>query len=248
VKVAPVLYNYTGRGANTSGSSSATPDFSGTFIGQGGTNGPGSPGFSGFPNGFYDGFIANQTGINDLLVLDIPFEINIDLNKLNFRVFGDYAQNLEGGQRADAAFAGVSKAFVPDNTGAIIPIPSSQRDDVHAYQIGFALGNKKALGLVNGSPSRRHAWELRTYWQHIEQYALDPNLIDSDFFEGRGNLQGVFAAFAYGLTDNVIGTVRYGYATRINKSLGTGGSNQDIPQINPIEHYSILQLDLTLKF
>ena len=87
-----------------------------------------------------------------------------------------------------------------------------------------------------------------TYQQHVEQYALDPNLLDSDFFEGRGNLEGIFAAAAYGLSDNVIGTVRYGYATRINDKLGTGGSNQDIPQMNPIHRYNLLQLDLTFRF
>jgi hypothetical protein len=91
-------------------------------------------------------------------------------------------------------------------------------------------------------------WEARTYWQHIEQYALDPNLIDSDFFEGRGNLEGVFAAVAYSFADNMIGTFRYGYASPIDKSLGTGGSNQDIPQINQINRYQILQLDLTYRF
>jgi hypothetical protein len=82
----------------------------------------------------------------------------------------------------------------------------------------------------------------------VEQYALDPNLLDSDFFEGRGNLQGLYAAFSYGFTGALIGTVRYGFATRIDDQLGTGGSNQDIPQVNPIDHYQLVQLDLTLKF
>ncbi|MDB6110239.1 MAG: hypothetical protein JWR69_1989 [Pedosphaera sp.] len=247
VKVAPVLYNYTGRGANNT-VNSEIPGFNGTFIGQGGTNGPGSPGASGFPNGFYDGFIANQTGINDLLVLEIPFELNAKFDKFNVRLFGDYAQNLHGGQRADAAFAGVSRAFVPDNTGFIVPISSSQRQDTKAYQIGLAFANKGALGLATGSICQKHAWEVRTYWQHIEQYALDPNLLDSDFFEGRANMEGLYAALAYGLTDNMIGTIRYGFADRINDQLGTGGSNQDIPQINPIKHYSILQFDVTFRF
>ena len=61
-------------------------------------------------------------------------------------------------------------------------------------------------------------------------------------------LEGIYAAMAYGLTDNLIGTFRYGYATRINKKLGTGGSNQDIPQMNPLQNYNLLQLDLTFKF
>ena len=133
------------------------------------------------------------------------------------------------------------------------PAPQSMRsprrtNDVKAYQIGVALGNKDSLGLVYGSVCKKNAWEVRTYWQHVEQYALDPNLLDSDFFEGRGNLEGVYAASAYGFTDNVIGTLRYGHANRINNLLGTGGSNQDMPQLNPIQSYDLLQFDLTLKF
>src|SRR6185295_3155546 len=104
------------------------------------------------------------------------------------------------------------------------------------------------LGLISGTTSRRHAWETRAFWQHVEQYALDPNLLDSDFFEGRGNMEGIYAAAAYGFTANFVGTIRYGNASRINHQLGTGGSNQDIPQMNPIQKYQIVQLDLSLKF
>jgi len=245
-KVAPVLYNYIGHGANgTAPGAPVAPDFSGTYVGQGAaTNIAGTAGgaWSGFPGGFYDGFTANQTGINDLLVVDIPWEVNWKINKLNTRLFGDYAQNLNGNQRAEAAFNAST------SNGRIAPISSPQTDENKAYQIGLAFVIKDSLGMVNGSTCRRHAWELRGYWQHIEQYALDPNLIDSDYFEGRENMEGVFGALGYGLTDNVLATVRYGYARRINKNLGTGGSNQDIPQINPIEHYNILQFDLSFRF
>jgi hypothetical protein len=255
VKVAPVLYSYTGAGINGNApGSTAIPDFTGTFVGQGSTNninGVTGGAWSGYPNGFYDGFTANQTGIRNLLVLDIPCELNFKINNLNMRLFGDYAENLEGADRAQAAYTASHTAFQPITTppsGGIAPISSPQTQDTSAYQIGFAVGNKDSLGLVYGSTSRKHAWEVRTYWQHIEQYALDVNLIDSDFFEGRANLEGVFAAFAYGFTDNIIGTFRYGYASRINDKIGTGGSNQDIPQINPIDHYSLLQFDMTLRF
>jgi len=74
------------------------------------------------------------------------------------------------------------------------------------------------------------------------------NLIDSDFFEGRANLEGFYTSFAYSFTDGIIGTVRCGHADQINKSLGTGGSNLDIPQINPIKNYNIVQGDLTWRF
>ena len=61
-------------------------------------------------------------------------------------------------------------------------------------------------------------------------------------------MQGVYAAAAFGFTDNLVGTFRYGYANRINNKLGTGGSGQDIPQMNPINEFQIFQIDLSLKF
>ena len=103
--------------------------------------------------------------------------------------------------------------------------------------------------MVNATTSHRHGWEIRSYWQHTEQYALDPNLPDVDFFEGALNMQGVYVAAAYGLTDNLIAVFRYGHASRINSLLGTANSDTgDIPQINPINDYNIYQMDLTLRF
>jgi hypothetical protein len=61
-------------------------------------------------------------------------------------------------------------------------------------------------------------------------------------------LEGVYVALAYGITDSIIGTVRYGYAQRINKQLGTGGNNLDMPTLNPIDSYNVLQFDLTWRF
>ena len=218
-------------------------------------------GYDGYSGGYFDGFNANQTGINDLLVLEFPFEANFKIARLNIRLFGDYAYNLDGTKRAQDAYKVALAESLPSYTlpdGSIPPyftraISSPQTHDVKAYQFGFGIGSSNLVygptqGLVYGSSSRKNAWEFRTYWQHIEQYALDPNLIDSDFFEGRENMEGLYTALAYGFSRNVIGTVRYGYARRINNKLGTGGSNQDIPQMNPINSYSLFQFDLTFRF
>jgi hypothetical protein len=252
IKAAATLYNYTGHGANA-GQNQATsvPGFSDTFVGE--SSGFPVPGASGYPSGPNDGFTFNQTGINDLLILDFPVEFNFKISHdLRARVFGDFAENLDGAARAEAAVLASSPAYATNNGGYSISLPLQKNDD-KAYQVGAAIGNGAvarfdSIGMVYGSVIKKNVWEARTYWQHVEQYALDPNLLDSDFFEGRGNLEGIYAAFAYGFTDNLIGTIRYGYASRINNKLGTGGSNQDIPQVNPIDHYQILQADFTLKF
>jgi hypothetical protein len=241
-KAAGTLYNYDGTGVDIppSSGSLAVPGFSDVFVGE--SSGVPVAGASGYPTGTNDGFTFNQTGINDLLIMDFPFELNFKIGRENAKFFGDFAENLEGAQRAEAAVQG---ALVQGSTPLVIPL---KKYDNIAYQLGFAIGNGENLGLVYGSPLKKNTWEARVYWQHVEQYALDPNLLDSDFFEGRANLQGLYAACAYGFTDAMIGTVRYGYATRIDDALGTGGSNQDIPQVNPIKQYQLLQLDLTCKF
>ncbi len=258
-KIAATYYQYMGVKQSTITSGTSTSPFYGDpFVGEGAyTGGPGSVnGYSGFgtsgslPGNQSAGFPLNQVGLNHLLVLEVPFELNVKFDHVDARLFGDYAYNFEGRQRAEDAAAGYAAYLNFEKTlGTVTVTPfSPQTHDVSAYQIGFAVASKDSLGLVYGGPTCRNAWEFRTYWQHVEQYALDPNLLDSDFFEGRGNLEGVYAAFAYGFSDNMIGTIRGGYASRINDTLGTGGSNQDIPQVNPIQRYQLLQMDLTFRF
>ena len=163
-------------------------------------------------------------------------EVNFKIGSLDARAFGDFSINLEGDDRARAAYA--RPAIL--GRGAAFP-GGVQLNQDQAMQFGLAVGNN--LGLVYGTTSKKGTWEARAYWQHVEQYALDPNLLDSDFFEGRGNLQGLYTAFAYSFTDAMIGTVRYGVAERINNQLGTGGYNADLPLPNPINRFQIIQMD-----
>ena len=176
-------------------------------------------------------YYGRQAGINNLSILSLPWEFNFPLLGRSMRFFGDFATNLDGDTRAQRA---AQLAGQPLQSGS------------NAYQLGVAYGN---LGLVYGTTSKKGTWEVRTYWQRIEQYALDTNLMDSDFFEGRANLQGLYVAGAYSFTDAIIGTLRYGYAQQIDKSIqGTGGSNPDIPWLNPIQDYRLFQVDLTWRF
>lgn len=256
-KIAATIYQYVGTRTNVS------PFFGDAFVGEGQFTGNGSAfpinGASGYgtSGGFVGasslGFPNNQVGLNHLLVLEIPAEVNFKVWSLNARLFGDFAYNLEGSQRAEDAARYYGAYLASQTVPATIKAFSPQRNDVKAYQVGLGVGSAGHVygptqGLVYGTSAKKGNWEVRAYWQHIEQYALDPNLLDSDFFEGRANLQGIYAAAAYSFTDNVIGTVRYGYASRINNQLGTGGSNQDVPQVNPIDHYNLLQVDVTLRF
>ena len=90
-------------------------------------------------------------------------EFGWKIGELPVRIFGDFAVNFEADDRAAAAGH-------PD-----------KGDQRYAYQIGAGIGNLK--------PSM--IGRLQAFWQHTEQFALDPNLVDSDFFDSRVNMEGV---------------------------------------------------------
>lgn len=257
-KIAATIYKYFGLTRSTVNNfSGLSPFYGDPYVGEGGYllypgNAPGYAGYgtsSTLPGYGSSGYPVNQVGLNNLLVLEIPFEFDFKVKEMDAKVFGDFAYNLDGKQRAEDAASAYTQLLANGVNSTVKSSPfSAQTQDVKAYQVGFAIASSGNLGMLSGKAVSKHGWAFSTYWQHTEQYALDPNIIDSDIFEGRENMQGICAAFAYGFTDNLFGTIRYAYAERINDQLGTGGSNQDIPWMNPINKYSLLQLDLGLKF
>ncbi len=255
-KIGATIYQYYGL-KQSSASGGVSPFYGDPYVGEGSYAGPGTGtinGYSGYPNSsslpgnMSLGYPNNQVGLNHLLVLEVPWEINYRFKWLDARLFGDFAYNFEGGKRAEDAAAGYKEYLTVAGAPPSFQPFSPQTDQNHAYQIGFAIGSHDALGLVNGTTSKKNAWELRTYWQHVEQYAVDPNIVDQDFFAGALNLEGIYVAAAYSFSDNYIITARYGHASRINDKIGTGGTGQDIPQINPVKDYDLFQADLTFRF
>jgi hypothetical protein len=195
-QIAPVLYNYTGNGDT----------FNVHFQG-------GDPALSNA-----NSLAQNQTGINSLLVFDLPVEVGWKLGDLPMRLFADFAVNLEGDDRAAAAGH---------------PGKGDQR---YAYQIGGAVGQLRKKG----------DWQLAVFWQRQDQYALDPNLVDTEFWDSKLNLEGVGVTFAYMLSDAVWLHFLYGYAEHADKGLGTGGAG-DIAA-NPLKNFQLFQADLNVRF
>jgi Putative porin len=188
VQLAPTLYNYTGTGDT-----------------------------------FYHHFVGdtpsdNQTGVNSLLVFDMPGELGWKIGELPMRIFGDFAVNFEGDARAEAA----------GHPG--------QGGHRYAYLIGLGIGQLKA----------KRDWEIRAWWQHTDQYSLDPNLVDSDIFDSRVNMEGVAVKAGYALADAVVFNLTWAYGWRSSSLFGTGGVG-DIP-INPLDEYQIFQADMNVKF
>jgi hypothetical protein len=196
-QVAPTLYNYTGNGDTFN------------IHYQGGD-----------PNVTNAASLAqNQTGINSLLVFDMPMELGWKIGKLPMHIFGDFAANLEGDERAKAA---------------LHPGFGDQR---YAFQGGAGVGQLK----------KKNDWQVDVYYQLSEQYALDPNLVDDDIFDGRQNMQGVVVKAGYALSDAVSVNFTYHYGWRYDDNLGTGGTPIAIG-INPLDQYQLFFADLNIKF
>ena len=195
-QIAPTFYNYTGNGDT----------FNIHFQG-------GDPRVSNTAS-----VAQNQTGINSLLIFDMPAEIGWNLGDLPMRLFADFAVNLDGDDRATAAGH---------------PKKGDQR---YAYQVGLGIGQLKKKG----------DWQLNVFWQRQDQYALDPNLVDTEFWDSKLNLQGVGVTVGYMLSDAVWVQLLYGYAERADNSLGTGGLG-DIA-INPLKNFQLFQADLNVRF
>ena len=160
----------------------------------------------------------NQNGINSLLIFDMPMEVGWKLWDLPMRVFGDFAVNFDADDRAAAA----------GHAGG-----GGQR---YAYEIGLGVGQLKA----------KSDWEIRAWWQHSDQFSLDPNLVDSDIFDSRVNMQGVAVKAGYMLADAISLNLTYTYGWRSNGNYGTGGIG-DIA-INPLDQYQLFQADMSVRF
>lgn len=166
--------------------------------------------------------VANTVGINDLLILEIPAEVKFKVGSLPARVFGDFAMNLQGDDRARAA-------------------GTPQFDDeVYAWQAGAELGSAKKKG----------GWSMKAFYQMSDLYALDANMVDSDLFDSRLNMNGFVVQGVYALTDFANVTLTYANADRNNKSLPTGavGDLGGPTGTAFLENYQIFQVDLNFKF
>jgi Putative porin len=204
VEAAPTLYSYTGGGATSAGpfngdsplvvvDSQANPKLL-TF---------------------------NQTGTNDLLVFDIPVEIGFKIGPIPTALFGDFAYNIDGAQRADKAGH-----------------PNKENQDI-AYQAGVVFGSAKKKGDM----------QLRAYWQHTDAYSVDQNLVDYNVFDGRTNMEGVVIEASYQLSDGISLLMRYNHGERIDNSLGTPGFGTlgTAPGF-PLQRMNFFYVDLTVKF
>ena len=133
---------------------------------------------------------TNGAAINNLFVLDVPFEYNwVAKNGVPLRAFADVAVNFDGKARATK-----------------FGQPSLDGED-KAYHIGFQYGKASLKG----------EWDVRVLYQSVGAFALDPNLVDSDLFDSRTNMKGFVVGANYALGAATQLSLTYGNGKRKNK-------------------------------
>jgi len=180
---------------------------------------------------------GNSVSQNDLAILDIPVELNFKTSEnTGMKVYGEYANNLKGTDRADKACA--------QATGATNVCGLGTDDD--AWLIGATFSSAKDLAGVESGKGKEGDWSANLWYQSVGAYALDPSAVDSDIFDGRINMEGTSFKGQYLIQDNVAFNFTGAWGNSKNKNLGAGGSGGDLG-IN-LRDYTLYQFDLTYKF
>ena len=137
------------------------------------------------------------------------------------RIFTDFATNFEADDRANAAGEGGH---------------GSQR---YAFQAGLGIGQLK----------KKNDWQIDVWYQQIQQFALDPNLIDDDIFNAQENMHGIAVQATYNFTAAVNLQLTYAHGWQYNGNLGTGGNVTSLAiATNPTAEYNFFTADLNFKF
>jgi hypothetical protein len=163
----------------------------------------------------------NQSSTNNLGIFDVPVEFGSKIGNIPFTIFGDFADNLYGSERA-------ANAGHPDKGNENI-----------AWQAGLSIGQIKHKG----------DWEIRGWYQHSDQFALDPNIVDDDIFDGRLNMEGFYVKATYALADAVNVSIEYSNGHRIDSSLGTAGTGAIGTAAGfPLQSVNLVYVNFGLKF
>jgi hypothetical protein len=184
-----------------------------TYMGGGNTGGSSSGGGT---NNF-----TSPIASDDLAIITAPGEVDWKLWNEPFKVYWDFAANLDGKQRIQSVYL--------DNDGNTAPGASAAARATAAntqVQNGN-LGDNVAwlAGLQVGQNKKKGDWSIKGDFRQVGLGAIDPNLNDSDWGDSFLNQQGIKLQSTYNFTDFLTGSLTY-YDTwdyKTNLFNGTAG-------------------------
>jgi Putative porin len=163
---------------------------------------------------------TNQFGINNLFIFDLPIEYTwVTTGGKVMRLYGDYSINLDGEARATK----YGRADLADEDTA--------------YLIGYQYGKAVNKG----------EWDASLTYSSTGAFSLDQNLVDSDIFDSKVNMEGFALKANYALGAATQLAFTYAAGDRKEDSLIAPGAG-DIGLSNKLDNYVLLQLDLNVKF
>ncbi len=167
---------------------------------------------------------ASVIGTNNLQILEVPAELTYKYNdSIGVKLYGDYVINLDADARALAA-----------NNGGV-----ANGDDT-AWLLGLEVKSQA------GKKEAKGDWNAKVWYQETGVYALDPNAVDSDFFDSKINVKGTVFKAQYAASANTFVNFAYGHGSRYNGNVGVTGVSGDTSY--NFTSFDLLQLDLTYKF
>jgi hypothetical protein len=220
--------------------------------------------------------LTNTTGINDLAVLEVPFEFDFKVGpgvhrssdpkgmtettgwSLPIRIFGDFAYNIDADERADAArnainnmlTTGVSNLGVtaaPTHAENVTLVNSPTYQGVLTSGKSFLDQAAYEIGVEAGQLKKKGDWDAKLWWQSTGYYAVDPNLISSELFNAAPNMQGVAVSISHNWTDGLSSTLKYAHGFPVNGLLATPNYNEDLT-LGDMKQYNLFQADLMWSF
>ncbi|MFT3782240.1 MAG: putative porin [Nibricoccus sp.] len=159
-----------------------------------------------------------NTAVNNLTVVEVPLELDWILGGVPARAYADVAMNLDAKDRA------TKFGF------------SDKKSQNKAYTVGFQYGKAVNAG----------EWDARIFYQSVQAFALDPNLVDSDLFDSRTNMKGFVISADYALGGATMFTVTAAKGNRADKNLPAIGSGDIGTAL--FDKYWLFQADIVLKF
>ena len=167
---------------------------------------------------------TNVIGTNNLEIVELPGEVTYKISDtMSAKVYGDYVINLDADRRAE--LAGDTTSAAGDDTAWLL-----------GASVKSQAGKKEAKG----------DWEVKGWYQQTGLYALDPNAVDSDFFDSKINVKGYVIKGQYAVADNVFVNGAYGHGSRYNNDRAATGVNGDTSY--NFKDFDLIQVDLTYKF
>jgi hypothetical protein len=172
--------------------------------------------------------------VNDLAILDVLGEANyMATSNIGIRPYAEYAYNTLGSDRYNATCKAYGSSYCKGN-------------DDSAWLVGISVGSAKDLKSFASKKMAKNDWNLNLWYQSVGTYALDPNAVDTDIFDGRINMEGTTIKAQYNVEDNVALNFTGAWGDRKNEAYGSTYSKADIA-INGGQ-YELFQFDVTYKF